>query len=521
MSVFDKVSALIPFAKKQETAEYFFALEISQEKLTAGLWQILGKQLKVLATESTEYTQDQLLDKTDHLLDKVLGENPVEPQKILFGVPNSWLSDDNLKEEYLKILRNLVRELELTPMAYVATTHAINHFLEKQDGIPQTAILVGLEKNHLTVTVVRAGKIDGVKILTRGDNTGSDIEKALLTFTDVETLPSKIFLYGLDPQSLDKLKTQLLSFPWMAKLPFLHLPKIEIQEEDLEIKSISLAGATELKTEAVFIDTPIQKNQTKNQLLGEEIENLDEEKKQEKLPEEKEAKEEKLEGDNFGFVVGDVGEQIEKEEPVEVVDEPQEEEKSLEIEDFSNDQLIPPAPASSKLKKFKLPIFLTKFIPKSKFTNLTLLIGLVGAVVILMASFAFLVKAQVKVFVEPKILEKDAQVIADPTIKEVDEEARIIPGEVVEVEVSGSGKDTASGKKQIGDPAKGTVVIYNKTNESKILSKGTVLSASSNKFTLDLSVTIASQSARSDGISFGKVNATVTASSVGADGNIP
>jgi len=190
MSFIDKLSALIPFGKKEEILEYFFALNISTEQLSAALWTIEGKQLKILQTAEEFYSSnDEITSVADKLLDQVIGLKEIEPQKILFGVPSSWLLDENLKDEYLKLLKNLVKELELTPMAYVATANSLIHFLEREEGIPTTAIMVGFEKHHLSVTVVRAGKLDGVKIVTRGDSSGVDIEKALLTFTEVETLP--------------------------------------------------------------------------------------------------------------------------------------------------------------------------------------------------------------------------------------------------------------------------------------------------------------------------------------------
>jgi len=87
------------------------------------------------------------------------------------------------------------------------------------------------------------------------------------------------------------------------------------------------------------------------------------------------------------------------------------------------------------------------------------------------------------------------------------------------VQVSSSGKDQASGKKQIGESAKGTVVIRNKTDEAISLSKGTILSASGSlKFNLDLSVNVASRSG--DDGTWGKASATVTAQTIGADGNL-
>lgn len=475
-----RLSALVPFRKKEEALEYFFALNIGSEKLTAALWTIEGKQLKFLETSSDSYSSlDNLSSLTDKLLDTVLGIRDIDPQKILFGVPGTWLSDENLKEEYLKILRSLVKELELVPMAYVETAHALVHWLEKTDGVPPTVILVGFEPLHLTVTVVRAGKLDGVKTILRGDSSGADIEKALLTFTSVETLPSKFLIYGHDVSGL---KSQLLNFAWMSKLSFLHFPKIENLSDDMEIKSVCLAGASEIESDVYVKEGTSEQVVERSAIVS--------------------AKDTpKVEEENLGFVVGDVskGESEEKELVIP-------EDTSLVMENFEQEIAIPP-PVQVQEKGAR------KF---------SFLLGIIGIVVIILAAYLFLPKAEVKIFVEPKIVEKDTQVTADPNQKGVDEDAKIIPGQVVDTDVSGSLKDNASGKKQIGDPAKGTVIIYNKTNESKTISKGTSLTLSNGpKFTLDISVNIASQSAADSGITYGKVNATVTASAVGADGNLP
>lgn len=505
MSFLDTISALIPFGKPKELPEYFFALNISFEKLTACLWTIEGKELKILEIAEKEYSsKEQIVYIADELLDQVLQDREVEPHKILFGVPNAWLADDNLKDDYLKLLRDLVKELELTPMAYVATTHAINHFLEKQDGVPQTSILVGFETKHLMVTVMRAGKIDGVKTLQRGDSSGADIEKALLAFTEVETLPSKILLYGLDRESLDKLKSQLLSFSWMSKLSFLHFPKIEILPMELEIKSICLAGATELNSEAIFVEKQIQrKEKAKNELLeDQEVEKFDEGSSPK-------------EGDNFGFVAGDISKQLEEEEEKESLGEviPS---GNLEVEDFESQDV---APAAAEIGKSRFSN-LTGLIPKGNFTLLTVLFGILGAAAILIGAYLFLVKAQVKIFVEPRILEKDAQVVADPKQKSVDEEAKIIPGQVVETEISGSSKDSATGKKQVGNPARGTVKIINNTDEGRSFSKGTILTTSDGlKFTLDNTASVSATP--SDADSKSTKNVEVTAVQVGAEGNLP
>src|SRR5207253_1501949 len=110
-----------------------------------------------------------------YVLDQALADFQPEPTKVLFGVPDSWLQDDDLKPEYLKELRHLVKELDVSPMAYVSTTHAVTHLLQKQQGMPVTAVLVHIA-NPLTVTVVKGGKILATKEHKRSANLPQDIE---------------------------------------------------------------------------------------------------------------------------------------------------------------------------------------------------------------------------------------------------------------------------------------------------------------------------------------------------------
>lgn len=516
MNLQDILSKL-PFGKKEEEKEYFFALNIGAKNLTAALWMLSGKNLQIINSASSVYSDlDNITEKTDVLLDTVLASMQHEPKKILFGVPDSWLSEDDLKEEYLKLLRSLVKELELSPMAYVATSHALIHYLENKEGMPPTAILVGFNKDDLVVTVSRAGKLDGSKTIKRSDNPGLDIEKVLLSFTSIETLPSKILIYGNYDQKIGRLKSELLSFAWMSKLSFLHFPKIDILEDldinkffPVEITSICLAGATEVREDTVLITQPmVAKSVTKH------------------IPEEVESEEQNQEDKDLGFVVGDVSKinqevSIEKKADEESVeDRSQPPEQSLESEDFAEEKLV------SKKPKFVLKInsfinYLKGLRSKVNFRNTPFLIG-GGIFIAIILSLLLLPKAHVKIFIEPQILEKDAEVTADPKVKEVNEDGKIIPGQIVETEVTGTGSGDATGKKEIGDPAKGTVVVYNKTFESKSVSKGTILTSPNGlKFSLDLSINIASSSASDSAITFGKSNAALTAQAVGPDGNLP
>jgi hypothetical protein len=245
MNLLDKLPKIsLPFGKNQESAEYFFGLNISLHTVTACVWGIENNRLKIINTAESPYEgEGDLVEASNFVLDQALGEFQPEPTKILFGVPDDWLQDDDLKAEHLKTLKHLVKELDVIPMAYVATSHSITHLLQKQTGAPVTAVLVSIA-NPLVISVVKGGKILGTKTLKRGENLPKDIEKALLTFTDVEVLPSRILIYG--SENMNKYKEELLSFSWMAQLPFLHLPKIEELDKQVVIQAISFAGASEI-----------------------------------------------------------------------------------------------------------------------------------------------------------------------------------------------------------------------------------------------------------------------------------
>ena len=146
MSFLSNLTARLPLPNKPSVVEHFFALNIGPTQIKACLWAVDGNRLIVNNICSADYKSvDDILNVADGLLDQALGDSILEPEKILFGVPDGWLVDDDLKPGYLKLLSSIVKSLELKPMAYVATSHALAHFLEKKEGAPATTIFLGIE----------------------------------------------------------------------------------------------------------------------------------------------------------------------------------------------------------------------------------------------------------------------------------------------------------------------------------------------------------------------------------------
>lgn len=517
MTLLGDLSARLPFVKKPENKEYFFAVNIGSEKLMACLWSTYKNELEVVNTSVTLYAStDELITKVDSLLDNVLGIATYEPEKILFGVPDSWLQDDDLKEPQLKLLRSIVKELDLQPMAYVATSHALSHFLEKQEGAPPTGILVGIDEKYLTVTAMRGGKSDGSKVIMRANDIGEDLEKALLTFTDVEVLPSRILLYG-SPEGLEKHKSQLLAFPLMSKLSFLHFPKVEILGPDIEIKSVALAGGAELNTAIKYdfrVSNPVNKIEHRKEDSLIEGAPISLENQHELDP-----MEEEIMG-NSGFMAGDIMSRGDSD--LIGIDEKQEDPIENNIVPTESVTINPNRAVTEP--NFPAAVVTSNLLSKIrilKFKGLMIPLILAFIVGILIVAYLFLVKAEVAVYVEPKVLEKDTEVTADPAIKVVDEANKKIPGQVVSTQVTGTLKGSATGKKQIGDSAKGQVTVFNATSQLVTLPAGTVFSTDSGlKFSLDSNLQIASKSASAADPPTKSSAASATAKDIGPDSNI-
>lgn len=528
--------------KEKQPSEYYFALEINSEFVKSAIFAIIENQVKVLSLGNVERWEgeEELIEAVDASLSSAAEKLPIEgevkePDKVVFGLPFNWVEGEKIVEDKLKLLKKLSEKLDLKPTGFVVIAEAIIHHLRTTEGVPPTAILVHLGRQKINIGLVRIGKILGPKLIDKSDNLADDLIEGLSRFESKEPLPARILLYDGEDK-LEEARQQLVNYPWLEKkkggVEFLHLPKVEILPLNFDIEAIALAGGREVAKAAglVLEEKPVEKE--------EEREEVEEVKEREKV---------KVEEPGFvpagelGFIKGkDVAE--EKIEPeLEVLPEPEEPPKPVEPKEPEEPKIAqkPPLeeklsvldnlfakissfrPSSAFLKKLNLAYF-KKLIPESLKTS-PVLILIIALFLILagsaLAAYWFLPQAEVTLFLEPEILEKDFTVTLDPTTGTPDKEKFILPAEQVGVEVEGSKSKTTTGTKDIGDPAKGEVTVYNGTSNEKTFDSGTVISSTAGlEFTLDDDVTVASQSSAADPP--GKANVNVTAKEIGTEGNL-
>ena len=209
---------------KKEEKDYLCALVVTEDRVDAALWEATkdGK-VNVLKNSTVPFTGEweKTIDAADQAVTEIETGLPegVELTKVVFGLFPEWLTEDRIKDAYLKQLKQLTTSLSLKPLGFVELPTAVVHLLQRDEGTQQTVILVGVESKHVTVSLFKIGKLVGSVTQARTEIT-ADIEGILASFKEVEVLPSRVLLYGTS-SDLENLKSDLLNYPWQKKANFL------------------------------------------------------------------------------------------------------------------------------------------------------------------------------------------------------------------------------------------------------------------------------------------------------------
>lgn len=500
---------------KEEEKEYLCALLVSEERIDAALWEtVKSGKTQVLKTSQAKYQGgwEEAIKAADTAITEVeesLPEN-VELTKVVFGLFPHWLKDDAIKEDHLKQLKSLTKELSLTPLGFVELPIAIAHLLQQDEGVQQTVILVGLESSRVIVSLFKIGKLIGSQVVTRSHEVSLDVEKGVTGFTDVEVLPSRILLYGTVTDK-DSIKDELLNYPWQKKANFLHFPKIEVLPDDFPVKAVAISSSIELNPHPEIAED--------RNIPG--TASLISEKNADETSETQET------ASDLGFMSeAEIAASQTKTEKA-VSEDIFQEQENLKPPSFTDIPREALDETKSKLKLPKFKINLPKFtislkiprIPKLGFiAGGLLLLGLAG--VIGVSIFWILPKARVEILVSGTTIDKTKDITGFKEGTSVTDTLDKLLVKEISQEISGSKSLAATGKKTVGEKAKGEVTIFNKTLNPKNFKKGTELTSGNLKFTLEADVSIASASENVGSLTYGSSKAAVSAIDIGTAGNL-
>lgn len=512
------------FKPKENVVDYFLALEIREAGVKAVIWKNKNGKCEIIGIgkRETNYNWDEIIKNADEVITSAGKNIPTNLiLKTIFSLPEDWVEEGKINKEILPHLKTLCSDLMLKPLGFIITTEAIFNYLQKKEGTPLTAILIGISKENTTISVIRVGKIQITKTLKNDSKQISDLLfQVIKELPEKEILPSRIILYSYGTD-LEKSKEDLISFPWTQKASFLHFPKVEILAENTDIEAIVEIGNKELESRKM-LKMPSE-DEEREQIPNNQENNLSE---KENLHQD--------ESDTLGFISEkDILEEevipknIQEEEvPEEIIVEEKVEDKRVLLEESQkrveqkekvNKQTITVHKLLGKIKNI-----LSGIIPgKSFFAFLSIFFVIIF--VGLFFAYWNLSKANMRIFVEPQVLENETTIRINPNTDKVAKESNEIPAIVLESEETVSQKKSTTGEKTIGEKAKGEVTLYNKTTSGvKTFKAGTIIIGPNDKeFTLDSDATIPVAASQQEGITFGKIKSMVTAMEIGEDSNFP
>jgi len=513
---------LAKLKQKPEKPEHFFALEIDDDSVKSAVWTVFNNQTKVVKLGSSQKWDgtkpENLLSAVDKSISDTSDSEEIEPSGAIFGLPKSWIEKDSINSEKKKFLKIVCEQLEIKPLGFVATTTALIKYFRIQEGTPPSAIFLQIDSGELNLVLVKLGKIIGTELIGRSDDLGADVEEGLSRFDKIDNLPARMVLFD-GKVDFEEAKQQLVSYNWQERLPFIHFPKVEVLPDDVSIKAVALAGGSEVAKSLGFtIKSPDKKDKFKDK------------------------SKEPTTASGLGFISNkDIAETS--------LDKPKVESSQLKPDKLEH-ETAEPKPSSQEIKPTQTQSYKKTFssfyksifkkissfkkrlspVPGKKLPNLLVFItaGFIILLIALFSLFWYLPKATVAIFVEPKTLDENLTLTIDSQIDSIDLEDFTLPGESLDISVSGKKTISTTGKALVGDKAQGDIIIYNKTNQSKTFSTDTILiGPDSLAFTLDEETTVASSSSEEveeDGVEKiittpGQSQASITAKSIGPEAN--
>lgn len=495
----------ILFGRTGNPEEPFLAIAIGMERVTAVSWSVAGETIDIFGQGTASFNDpSDLPEAVAAAVDLALDGS--EPTEFYLAVPPEWIKESGLADDKKDLIKSITQTLGIRLGGIVPALESLVSYL-KTVRIPTTAVLIDIGRNYLRTTLIRAGQILDTKVSGyQADQEVQGIEAALKEIAAQPPLPSHLVIYG--GSNLASKREEILRYGWPAGF-FSHLVRVSLLDESVSAEAAAFASAINLQQAPKVSKKPTGGHGVTWAQTSE-------------LPSKTWAQSSEI--DQAGFKL-DVDVAAPGPSPVDFQ------------EDFEEREVYSPHGVRSGRGPASFSQFLGKNLSGSLsrfrhfrfvYPNKNLLVGLVLTLAVLViAGIAYfeLPRAKVILLIKPQTLADSFPLFIGPK-DEAEAGERTIDVVKKEAEVEGEKQIPTTGTKLVGDPAKGQITIFNKTQISKTLAAGTVLVGPNNlRFVLDSPVTLGSAtvatSSGSETKTYGKATGEVTAEEIGVAGNLP
>ncbi|HYD35246.1 MAG TPA: hypothetical protein VD999_04220 [Vitreimonas sp.] len=528
------------------------AVVLTGSTVQAALWKVKDGEIVVVHTSSVlEYTDDEnCLVVTDESLQE-LGKESEDVEEVVFGFAPSWVDAQGIVDVHKPLLKKLTKQLSLKAVGFVVIDEALFQELKEHEPF-LSAFLIVAAQQELRVSVIHQGNLGFTIEVGKSDDAAADVIEALARATAEgkklpPVLPAKMLLASaeLDESEVTDIQQSLIAHDWVASHGLLHPPTVDVLSTTSVVEAITRQGGRAvaevqgLIKRAASSTTPTpQVPQLESDVvpvagevvadeLGFEPMVLEAQpnEPQPATPSLPEAEEYAVEQANvvlpnhaqssFGVPIG-----LHHLEKSNSGTSPAFRTHEDEEYAFETEQPASHSQASSPRQR------LGTFIHAHRlFITLGFIGGVLALLLIAFGAIAMSTQAQVAITLNSKPLSQEVPVTLDAKATAVDAANRVLPAKAVTQELSETKSLPTTGIKLVGDKAKGTVTLINKTESSKSFAAGTVLTAGKLKFVLDKEVTVASASVSKRGSegenkTYGKADGAATAQAIGTESNV-
>jgi len=144
-----------------------------------------------------------------------------------------------------------------------------------------------------------------------------------------------------------------------------------------------------------------------------------------------------------------------------------------------------------------------------------------GAILLVLAADFFFSRLEIKLLVDAEPIDKEVSAQVEKDRAAIDLEQSIIPGVQIQKEKEISSSYPATGTKDAGEKAKGTLSFKNNDGSAQTINAGTVVRSSSGvDFVLDSTIVVPAATVNMGNITLGKADGSVSAKNPGSNGNM-
>jgi len=148
-------------------------------------------------------------------------------------------------------------------------------------------------------------------------------------------------------------------------------------------------------------------------------------------------------------------------------------------------------------------------------------IGVASLVLGLLVLYVIYAKANITIAIQSDPIEQNLEIILDNNINKFDSTRLAIPAELQEIELEETQKFTSTGKKDVGEKAKGTITVYNQYDSiSHTYLANSKFTVSGKSFFADSNFVVPGATVVGGTVISGKINVLVTAENPGESYNI-